>query len=234
MMDDKRPQDERSGTPFDAPSGDTQDDTGYAGETQDGAEAAPDQATWDESSYRFAEQIERGEWPIQVPFAIELGFEGGRPRMRVKRDVSEDDLGTPERPLLHVQVRMDQSKMLEIARESIADAEKRGLSKLVGFTVLARIDREYFLETAAEYFSRSLTGGDDALRNDTTLPGFIVDLHERGKEVIVTLVERTIAVNRTAGERLREVIVDAVNEPPCRDELGMLAAAELVERLESL
>jgi hypothetical protein len=191
--------------------------------------------SWDESFYRFSDQIERGEWPIEVPFAIELGFDGRRPRTRrVMRNVSPDDHGTPERPLLHVNVRLDQSKMVEIALEHIAAAERRGLSRLVGLLVLARIDRASFLRHAAGYFAEALAAGDEALRDDATLSDFIVDLHHREADLVVELVERTIGADRAAGKRLRDVIMGAVNEPPCGDALGLLAVAELNERLEVL
>lgn len=192
-------------------------------------DAAPE---WDESFYRFVDQIERGEWPIQIPCAIELSTEGGRPRVRVKRNVSPDEQGTPERPLLRVNVRMDQAKMREILLERIAEGEKQGVSKLVGLMVMARIDREFFFESAANYFAQRLADGDDGLGDEAALAEFIVDLHERGPELIVEVVARTIAANRPAGERLRSAILEALDEPRCRDELGMLATAELGQRLE--
>lgn len=192
-----------------------------------------DSPAWDESFYEIVEQIDRGQWPIKLPMAVELRFENGRPRVQVARPAMADEPADPRRMIMRVNCQVDQARLCQIVLERIASAAKRGESQLAGLALLSRIDQECFLETAAAHFANLPHDMDDTLRDDPALAGFLQDLHERGPDLIGEMIERTGAHDPAAGERLREVVLDAINEPPCRDELGLLAVAELVARLEA-
>ncbi len=192
----------------------------------------PDDWDSNESFFKFVEQIERGEWPIEVPFTVKMGIKNGRPSVLAAGDVSDDVPGMPEPPALTVTMSLDWEKVRGIVLDVIESAARRGRSKLSGLALLARVDRECFLDNAARHFADLLRDTDEALRTDETLSEFLVDLHERESELIAACIEHTGAVDRTAGDRLRSLILDAINEPPCRDELGLLSVAQLVEQLE--
>jgi hypothetical protein len=99
---------------------------------------------------------------------------------------------------------------------------------------LAPIDRDCFLETAAAHFDRLLGETDAALRCDRYLFGFVRELHELDNELVGDLVARTMRFDRAAGTRLRNVILELVEDPVAREHLGWLAAAAIAERLEEL
>jgi hypothetical protein len=195
-------------------------------------DAGDDDPEWDESSFDLVDRIERGEFPIEIPCTIDLPPD----KLGFAKESSQPD-DAPPMPLfppLEIILKVDQSKLREIAIEIIDEAGREGRSKLGGLALLARIDGSRFLDTAARHFADTLAEGDDSLRSDPLLGDFIVDLHERGADRLVDVVERALALDRAAGERLRRVILNAINEPPCRDALGLLAVAALADRLETL
>ncbi len=192
----------------------------------------PDDWDSNESFFKFVEQIDRGEWPVKVPLTVKLGIKNGRPSVLAAGDDSDDVPRAPEPPALSVTVSLDREKVRQIVLDVIESAARRGRSKLSGLALLARVDRECFLDSTARHFANLLRDTDETLRTDETLSEFLVDLHEWESELIGQCIERTAAVDRAAGDRLRSLILDAINEPPCRDELGLLAVAQLAERLE--
>jgi len=201
---------------------------------------SPDEgAPWGESLFDFMDQIERGEWPIEIPFAIEFGTKNGRPTILAARHVSKDeadaagdDPHAAQPPVLRGVHRLDQAKARRIVLDQLASADRLGRSKLPGLTLLALVDRECFLQTAAEHFVELLSEADRKLRTDTLLPEFVRELHERNGELLVEMVSRTAAADSIAGGRLRDVLLEVISEPPCRDELGLLAVSTLSDRLE--
>jgi hypothetical protein len=192
-----------------------------------------DESRWDESFFELAEQIERGEFPIEIPCTIDLPLD--KLPLAVRPLESDDGAApVPRFPPLQVKLRLDQPKLRDMAIEMIDEAGRQGRSKLGGLMLLARIDGNAFLDVAARHFAGMLARGDESLRSDTLLGEFVVDLQERGDQWLVQIVERTLAGNRAAGERLRAVILETLDEPACHDALGLLAVAELAERLERL
>jgi hypothetical protein len=187
---------------------------------------------WDESSFDLVDRIERGEFPIEIPCTIDLPLD----KLGFGKESSKPDDAppTPVFPPLEIVLKLDQSKLSEIAIEIIDEAGRQGRSALSGLSLLARIDGDAFLEVAARHFAHTLAEGDESLRADDLLGEFIVDLHERGEQWLADLVERTLDANRAPGERLRSVVLETLEEPSCRDALGLLAVAEIVERIEQL
>jgi hypothetical protein len=209
------------------------------GERFDDDGSSDEGTAWSESLFGFMDQIERGEWPIEIPFAIEFGVKNGRPSILAARHVSQDDVPAddgdtdrPQPPVLRGIHTLDQAKVRRIVLDQLAAAERGGRSKLPGLTLLARVDRDCFLQTAAEHFVALLKETDRKLRSDTLLPEFVSDLHERDGELLVEMVSRTAAVDSIVGRCLREVLLDVISEEPCRDELGLLAVSTLTDRLE--
>ncbi len=100
--------------------------------------------------------------------------------------------------------------------------------------LLARVDRVCFLETAAAHFVDLLAETDAAPRRDPWLVEFLRELHEYDDDLIGDLVAETIRVNRAAGARLREAILDTVSDPQAREHLGWLVAAAITERAQEL
>jgi hypothetical protein len=181
---------------------------------------------WDESPFELFEQLERGQWPIEIPFALEMGIEDGLPRIAVKRGADDGAPNTPERATLRGTMRLDRAQVRDILLEQLAAAADppAGLGLL---RLLARVNRDAFLDAAAEFFAASSPPVEAA-----QLAPFITDLHERDAELLVEIIERTRQCNRRAGEQLRACMLEAIELPECRDELGMLAAAELAEQIE--
>jgi hypothetical protein len=95
-----------------------------------------------------------------------------------------------------------------------------------------RVDRACFLQTAASYFAERLVKCDPPLLGDCYLPGFLEDLHEYDEELIAELVATTVQIDRVAGVRLRDGMLECISDPTVREMIGWLAAASIAERIE--
>ncbi len=181
---------------------------------------------WDESPFELFEKLERGQWPIETPFALEMGIEDGLPRIAVKHGADDGAPNTPEQATLRGTMRLDRAQVRDILLEQLAAAADTP-ARLALLRLLARVDRDAFLGAAAASF----TAGAQAVEA-AQLALFITDLHERDAELLVEIIEHTRQQNRRAAEQLRASMLEAIELPECRDELGVLVAAELAERIE--
>ncbi len=64
------------------------------------------------------------------------------------------------------------------------------------------------------------------------LPLFVLFVHDVDPELLPQLVTRTKTISRRAAARLCNLLLDAMDEPQCAEELGLLAAQTLRDRLE--
>jgi hypothetical protein len=199
------------------------------------AEPGDDQAgdaARDEMIFHFCEQIERGEWPVKMPMRLELCVGDSRPRVRRLRPGE-----SPSRPssrIITIMVEFDREKVCEMMLEKFHSPPKPGSSRLPQLAGIQRVDHECFLRTGAAYFAETLADTGDSLRGDRWLLKFLGELHDHDEESIPELVSKTIAADRAAGTRLRDVILDALAEPHTREQLGWLVAGAITDRLQEL
>jgi predicted transcriptional regulator len=189
---------------------------------------------WDESFYQYVEQIEQGVEPVAIPFQVELGFDGQPPRVLGTRRGTGETPPPPRCCVINVTYQLTRTRLREIVLDQIADAKQQAKSPLAALALLARVDREGFLEQAALHVIEQFADSGRMRDGDEMLHEFIVDLHERDPALVVDLTRRALAKRPVTGEQFRELLFCALNEPPLRDELGLLAAAALVDELESL
>ena len=181
----------------------------------------------DETMLDFFEQIVRGDWPVKMPLTLEIYAEGSEPRIR---------------PLSAGQTRRAQKShvvtlILEFDRtllKALRQPRDPAGSKLPQMAWLTRVDRECFLETAAAHFADILAGSDDSLRRDPWLVEFLREIHDYDQELVPDLVAETIKVDRAAGRRLRDVILDITADPRVCERLGWLVVAGIADRVQDL
>ncbi len=190
---------------------------------------------WDESFYDYIEQIEQGVEPVSIPFQVELGFDGRPPRcvLGVSRRAGETPM-SPRRCVINVTYQLTRARLREIVLDQIADANQQRKPPWGALAMLARVDRETFFEHATTSIGEQFADDGRIGDEDEMLYEFVVDLHERDPALAVELTGRTLAKRLVAGARFREWLIGALDEPALRDELGLLAAAKLVEELEAL
>jgi len=203
------------------------DDRAWAGDPIPWADA-PSPA---ESAANFCDQMRRGIWPIRVPMALEIYAEGSRPQVHPFEPGMRRH---PDSQIITLVLEYDRARVCEMLLEEIRRPRNPRESLLLELVGLAEIDRGCFLETGAEHFAKLLHETDEALRRDSYLFGFVRELHELDNEIIGDLVAATIELNRAAGRRLRDVVLDLVDRPKAREHLGWLAAAAIAERLQEL
>jgi hypothetical protein len=197
-----------------------------------------DQPAWtdapseDESAASFQDQLLRGSRPIRMPMSLEIYAEGSLPQVHSlkpggRRRHSDSHIIT-------IVLEFDRARVRDLMLEKIRSPRSPGDSMLIDLIGLAPVDRQCFLETAAAYFAETLSQTDTLLRQDRYLYGFVRELHEADGEVIGDLVAKTMQHDRTAGARLRSVILDMLDHPEAREHLGWLAAAAITDRLQEL
>jgi hypothetical protein len=199
---------------------------------------ADEQCSWldapsaQESAASFCDQILRGCWPIRMPMALEIYAEGSLPQVHPL----EHGRGRhrPDSHIITIVLEYDRARVREMMLERIRSPHGPEDSMLIDLIGLVRVDRQCFLETAAQHFAETLSQTDAPLRTDRCLYGFVRDLHEFDGEVIGDLVAETMRRDRTAAARLRNVILDLVDHPEAREHLGWLAAAAITDRLQEL
>ena len=189
-----------------------------------------DDASSDDAGASFTEQIMRGIWPVRVSMPMEIYVEGSRPQVHPLRP--GQGRRKPDSRILTIVVQIDRARVRELILEQIRSTRDPQESKLPDIMLLARVDRVCFLETAAAHFIDLLAETDAASRRDPWLVEFLRELHDYDVDLIPDLVAETIRADRAAGERLREVILETVNEPQAREHLGWLVAAAITQRLQ--
>jgi hypothetical protein len=184
-----------------------------------------------ESAASFCDQMQRGVWPIRVPMALEIYAEGARPQVH---PFEPGRRRHPDSHIITLVLEYDRARVREMLLEQIRAPRNPEDSLLLDLVGLAPIDRNCFLETATSHFARLLRETDETLRRDRYLFGFVRELHDLDNELIGDLVAGTMRVDQAAGTRLRDVILELVDDPLAREHLGWLAAATIAERLEEL
>ncbi len=190
--------------------------------------------SWDESFYDYVEQIEQGVEPVSIPYQVELGFGGKPPRvLGVTRRAGQTSTSS-RRCVINVTYQLTRARLREIVLDQIADAKQQSKPPWGALALLVRVDRETFFEQATTSISEQFADNGRIFGENEMLHEFVVDLHERDPALVVDVTRRTLAKRPVAGERFRELLLNALHEPSLRDELGLLAAATLVDELEAL
>jgi hypothetical protein len=184
-----------------------------------------------ETAASFCDQMQRGIWPIRVAMALEIYAEGSRPQVH---PFEPGRRRHPESHIITLVLEYDRARVCEMLLDEIRRPRDPRESVLLDLVGLAPLDRNCFLNTAAEHFAKLLGDTDEALRRDRYLFGFVRELHEFDGEVIGELVAATMRVDQAAGIRLRDVILELVDDPEAREHLGWLAAAAITDQLEEL
>ena len=184
--------------------------------------------------WKLMEAIERDDWPLEIRFGIELT---GPPRDFHLRPTLLSDSGDAAEPeatpgSLRAVCRLSREKVQAMIVDRIRAARRAREPVLLNLCLLSRINRACFLELAAESFAELLQTSTSALSPDEPLVGLIVELHEFDPEIVPQMLAHTLFVDRVAGERLRGLLLDALADPACADQLGLLTAQSLCERLE--
>ena len=196
-----------------------------------------DQCDQSEAGYRdfqrtdkmadLMEQVKNGASPILFHGEVPIHFP---PLADTERGLEPND---PPRQtiILKAAVRLTRERVrddfLQIILDEIADSH----SGLVAMTVLPHFGHEFLLEVASEFLAQLLALNDFGPEQDV-LPEFLVELHEIDRELIGRLIAATTVIYRQSGDRLRAMIVEAVDGPYCLDRLGYLGTAELIQALE--
>jgi hypothetical protein len=186
--------------------------------------------------WKLMEAIERGSWPLEIRFGIEAVGLPKKLRFRSTILSEPEDAAEPEAPRggLWAVCRLSREKVQAMVVDRIRAARRAGQGVLVSLCLLSRLDRACFLELAAESFADLLQTSTSQLSQEEPLAGLVVDLHEVDPELVPQLVAHTIGVDPVAGERLRSLLLDALADPACADQLGLLTVHSLCERLEEV
>ncbi len=185
-----------------------------------------------DSTASFRDQLMRDVWPIRMPMALEIYAEGSLPQVHPLE--SGQGRRHPDSQIVTIVLEFDRARVRELMLEQIRSPRDPEESKLVDIIALARVDRVCFLEAAAAHFVDLLSETDAALRRDRYLFGFLRELHEYDADVIGDLVAKTIRANHAAGARLRDILLEVLEDPKAHDALGWLVAAAITQRLEEL
>jgi hypothetical protein len=212
-----------------------QDDRHLADEA-DGGEL-PDEtsnSSWHEFSETppsFIEQFERGTWPIRMPIGMEFYAEGWH--IRCRNCEVDDEPRMPGGQVITVILKLDRVAVRDILLNQLneLDDPARKLGRII---TLVQVDRRCFLDTIAAYFVSTLGGSGQPPLDERRLAGAVGYLNEFDAEVVPQMVAETINADRVAGMRLRELILDVVNEQDVRERMGWLVVATLTDRLQEL
>ena len=195
-------------------------------------DAESDAVSADDLGASFTEQIMRGVWPVRVSMPMEIHIEGSRSQVHPLRPGQQRR--HPDSQILTIVVQLDRARVREMMLAEIRSMRDPEESKLPHIMLLARVDRACFLQTAAAHFVDLLAETDAASRRDPWLVEFLRNLNEYEADLIPDLEAATIQAKRAAGERLRDVILDTVSDPPAREHLGWLVAAAIADRLQEM
>jgi hypothetical protein len=204
------------------------DDDGSA----DYQDASREPAPYDESTLSMFEQIARGEWPVRMPMTMEIYAEGSEPQLRLLR--RGERRCKPSSQVVTVVLEFDRAKVRDMMVEWFHSPRQPASSKLMQLLGLERVDRECFLETAAAHFAETLAETDHSLRSDPWFVEFLRDIHDYDEDLVPDLVSHTRCIDRLAGTRLCNVIVDLIAEPHTREQLGWLVAGAIANRIQEL
>jgi hypothetical protein len=189
-----------------------------------------DHAACEQWNLDYFEQIVRGEWPVRIPHTLEIYAEGSVPRIRPLP--AGQKRHSPASHIVTLVLEFDREKVREIMLESIRRLTDPARSKLPHIVWLTRVDRACFLETAAAHFADILAEAGDSLRRDPWLVEFLRELHDYDQDLVPEVVSETFRIDRAAGTRLRDIILDALGDAHVREHLGWLVAAAITERVQ--
>ncbi len=187
---------------------------------------------FDETTLSFVEQIVRGIWPVRMPVVIEIYAEGHEPHFEVLHRGEKRRNATSQLVTLYLEY--DRAKVREMTLDQIHSRQTPRSSKLAHMVTLVRVDRGCFLETAAAHFVETLARSDEALRRDPWLVEVLRELLDYDPDLVGDVVAETMRLDRAAGQRLADVILDVVDRPGVRDHFGWLAAATMTQQLQDL
>jgi len=191
-----------------------------------------DDGDWDAADFDVAGQVLRGRFPVRVPLSFEIYIAGNELCMR-KNEPGQPPVG-PFRKIVNVLYPFDRMSIRDRLVKVVAARRKMGDVAPSSLHYLALTHRESFLATAVEHFAKILDNCYEELAGSRDFAVLLVQLHEHDADLIVDLVCRTMAIDRVAGRRLRDVMLERIDEPRVRNEIGWLEAATLVERLETI
>ena len=174
--------------------------------------------------------IDADSWPLEVTFAIDLNFQRSRivPRLRL---LPSDPPSPPPMLVVNATCTFSRDRFRQMLLEGFEEDVHRHRSPLAGLATLARIDRPCFLETAANYLANRLESPENSMPPEVLAP-LVLHLHELDPELPSDLVTHTRSHSVRAARRLRDMILDAIDEHGCAEALGLLAAQALRDRLE--
>lgn len=187
---------------------------------------------YDEVTLSFCEQIVRGNWPVRLPAVMEIYAEGPHPRLHALRRGEERRCATSQ--LITIYLEYDRTQVRDLMLENLHEHDDPTRSKLPHLVGLMRVDRQCLLETAAAHFVETLAESDAPLLGDGWLMEFLREVVDYDEDLIPELVAETLRNSRSAGQRLRDVVLDIVDRPGVRDHLGWLVVATLTDRLQEL
>ena len=184
--------------------------------------------------WRLMEAIDRDAWPLEIRFGIDLPGSLRDSHLRPTLLSESEDAGESEATPggLRAVFRLTREKVQAMVVERVRAARRAGKPVLVSLCLLSRLDRACFLELAAESFAELLQTSTIALSPDESLAGLVVELHELDPELVPQMLAQTLGVDRVAGERLRGLLLEALSDLACADQLGLLTAQSLCDRLE--
>ena len=136
-----------------------------------------------DASARLFEKLERGQWPIEIPFALEMGIEDGLPHIAVKPAPTMAPRIRPSR-------RRSAAPCASIGAgpRHLAGAACRG-RRSTGRTGPAAIDGPGGSCCLSGCRDGVFTAGRRRRSGDSRL--LITDLHERDAELLVEIIEHT-------------------------------------------
>lgn len=176
--------------------------------------------------------VRGADFPLEVQFAMDYFLDDGELRCRTR--VLPSAPPTWPAPVMTVEAsyRFSHEQFRDVVIERLQRGVLRDRRVSMSLVRLARIDLDRFYDTAAELFAERLESVENELDGVERLPLFVLFLHDIHPEVPATLVTHTKARSPRAAARLRGLLLDAMDEPECAEELGLLAAQTLRERLE--
>ncbi len=181
---------------------------------------------------RMQDCVKDGTFPLEVQFAMDYFVDSDGLRCRTRVLPSEPP-SCPE-PVMTVEAcyrfHFEQFRQAVIDRIR-RDVEQRRVA-LYSLVSLAQIDRDAFCEVAPRHFADRLESSENEFPDVEHLPLFVLLLHDLDPALPAELLTGTWALSRRAAARLRGMLLDAMDEPQCAEELGLLAAQTLRDRLE--
>lgn len=180
---------------------------------------------------RMQECVETGTFPLEVQFALDYFVDGERLRCRTR--VLPSDPPTSPPPVLVIDAvykyRFEQFRQAVIDR--LGRDVRQHRAPIACLVSLARIDADCFCELGGEYFAGRLESPENEPPHEP-LPLFVLFVHDVDPEMLSGLVARTQAISPPAASRLRMLLLNAIDDPSCADELGLLAAQSLRDHLD--